>query len=52
MELQEAMSDFSGAVDLIKSLTIDTKEKIDGLHIKTDISIGSVHNLENKVEHL
>ena len=46
------MSDFSGAVDLIKALTADIKEKVDGLHTKTDISISSVHNLENKVEHL
>ena len=46
------MADFSGAVDLIKALTTDMKDQVDGLHIKTDLSIGSVHNLEKKVEHL
>lgn len=46
------MSDFSGAVDRVKALTNDLKERVDGLGAKTDITIGKVHKLEEKVEHL
>ena len=46
------MSDFAGAIDLVKALTNDIKEKVDGLHAKTDISIGNVHKLDDKVAHL